>query len=190
MPNMRLISLVAAAAIALAGCGYRPLYGDRNTVPGSAPAGSPGAASVRDRLAEVKILGIADRRGQLLRNYLLDRMNPGGEPAQARYTLAIVTTESTRITDSRADGTATRSDLVMSARFSLRDARTDTVVYIDSSDGVATFNLLTNRFSSVASEDEARRRAVELIADKITTQLALFMNRRHGETAAAPRKAE
>lgn len=174
---LRVTSLIAAVAIVLGGCGYRPLYGDRGAV---------GGANVRERMAEIKILGIADRRGQMLRNYLLDRMNPGGEAPQARYTLAVVTTESTRITDSRADGTATRSDLIVAARFTLRDTRTDTVVYIDRAEGVGTFNLLTNRFASVSSEDEARKRVMETIADQITTQVALFLNRRHGETATAP----
>lgn len=181
MPGLRLLSLIAVATIVLAGCGYRPLYGDRGTV---------GGADVRKYLAEVKISGIADRRGQILRNYLLDRMNPAGEPAQARYVLSVTTTESSRITDSRADGTATRSDLVVVARFNLRDANSDAVVYVDRTEGVSTFNLLTNRFASVSSEDEARRRAMELIADQISLQVSLFLNRRHGEaaaTAAPPR---
>lgn len=173
---LRVISLIAAAAIALGGCGYRPLYGDR----GAAGTG------VRQNLAQVKIMGIADRRGQMLRNNLLDRMNPAGEPAQSRYTLSVVTAETTRITDSRADGTATRSDLVVVARFSLRDTNTDVVVYNDRTEAVATFNLLTNRFASVASEDEARKRAMELVADQITTLVALFVNRRHGQTAVTP----
>lgn len=176
MPGVRILSLIAAAAIALAGCGYRPLYGDRGAV---------GGADVRKHLAEVKIAGIADRRGQILRNYLLDRMNPQGEPGQARYVLSVTTTEVARVTDSRADGTATRSDLVIGARFSLRDANSDTVVYVDRTESVSTYNLLTNRFASVASQDEARRRAMEYMADQIATQVALFLNRRHGQAAAA-----
>lgn len=176
MPGLRLVSLFAAAAIALGGCGYRPLYGDRGAV---------GGADVRKHLAEVKIAGIADRRGQILRNYLLDRMNPAGEPAQARYVLSVITTETSRITDSRADGTATRSDMVVTARFSMRDANTDAIVYVDRTESVSTYNLLTNRFASVSSEDEARRRAMEFVADQISLQVSLFLNRRHGQAGDA-----
>lgn len=176
MSNLRILSLMAATALAaaLGGCGYRPLYGDLGAATG-APA--------RTQLSAVKIAGIADRRGQLLRNYLLDRMNPQGEPGQARYVLSVNTTEASRITDSRPDGTATRSDLVISARFNLRDANSDAIVFVDRTEGVATYNLLTNRFASVSSEDEARRRAMEFVADQITTQVALFLNRRHGQAA-------
>ena len=174
------LAAAAAAALALSGCGYRPVYGEQS------------AATMGDgthtSLASVKVLGIADRRGQLLRNYLLDRMTPRGEPASPRYILAITTSESIRITDSRADGTATRADLVVVARFVLRDATSDLVVFTDTSEGLATYNLLTARFASVASEDEARRRVMEQIADQISLQVALFLNRRH--TPARADKAQ
>ncbi|MCW5774643.1 MAG: hypothetical protein KIT16_23565, partial [Rhodospirillaceae bacterium] len=80
MSKIRFASVVIAAALALGGCGYRPLYGDR---------GTSDAVNVSGELARVKIAGIADRRGQILRNYLLDRMNPAGEPADPRYVLII-----------------------------------------------------------------------------------------------------
>ena len=173
MSRLRIASLIAAAAalLALSGCGYRPVYGEQ-----SAAVSGEGA---RANLGSVKVLGIADRRGQLLRNYLVDRMTPRGEPAAPRYILSVTTSESRRITDSRPDGTATRADLVVVARYSLRDATSDLVVFTERSEGLATYNLLSARFASVVSEDEARRRAVEQIADQISLQVALFLNRRH-----------
>ncbi len=175
MSRLGIASLAAAAVLTLSGCGYRPVYGERSA------AAADGATA---NLGSVKVLGIADRRGQLLRNYLLDRMTPRGEPATPRYLLAVTTIESTRITDSRPDGTATRADVVVSARYVLRDAASDLVVLSDRSDAVASYNLLTARFASVASEDEARRRAVEQLADQISLQVALFLNRRHAPVRA------
>jgi LPS-assembly lipoprotein len=170
--SLRVVAMIGpalAAALAVGGCGYRPLYGERSAV---------AAGPVRGQLAEVKISGIADRRGQMLHNYLLDRMNPRGEPASPRYVLSVTTSEALRVTDTRADGTATRADVIVTARFNLRDAVSDAVLFIQSSEGVGTYNLLTARFASVSSEDEARRRAVELVADQIALQVALFLNRR------------
>jgi LPS-assembly lipoprotein len=166
-----------AIALALGGCGYRPVYGERGAVSGD---------GARTQLALVKVAGIADRRGQLLRNYLLDRMNPRGEPPTPRYVLSVTTIETTRVTDSRPDGTATRADVLINARYNLRDATSDLIVFSERSDTVATYNLLTARFASVASEDEARRRAIEQLADQIALQVALFLNRRH----APPGRAE
>jgi LPS-assembly lipoprotein len=183
VPILRVASLVAAAALALAasGCGYRPLYGEQGAVAG---------AGARAHLGTVKISGIADRRGQLLRNYLIDRMNPRGEPASPRYVLLVVTSEASRVTDSRPDGTATRADLVINARYNLRDAGSDAVVFVERAEAVATFNLLTARFASVVSEDEARRRAMELLADEIALQVALFLNRRHAPPARADKVSQ
>ena len=171
---------LAAAAVVASGCGYRPVYGDQS----AATVGDSSRAS----LASVKVAGIADRRGQLLRNYLLDRMTPRGEPSVPRYVLAVTTTETSRTTDSRPDGTATRADIIVVARYNLRDATTDLLVFSERSEAVATYNLLTARFASVASEDEARRRAVELLADQIAVQVSLFLNRRH--TPARADKAQ
>jgi LPS-assembly lipoprotein len=175
---LHIASLVAAAALlVLSGCGYRPVYGER---------GAATSDAARTDLGSVKVLGIADRRGQLLRNYLIDRMNPRGESAAPRYVLSVTSSESTRVTDSRPDGTATRADIIVSARYTLRDSTSDLVVFTERSEAIATYNLLTARFASVVSEDEARRRAVELIADQISLQVAMFLNRRH----AAPPRAE
>ncbi|HKX90570.1 MAG TPA: hypothetical protein VJM13_15255, partial [Sphingopyxis sp.] len=113
MSRLSIASLAAAAALVLSGCGYRPVYGEHSV----ATSGDAGRAG----LQSVKVLGIADRRGQLLRNYLLDRMNPSGEPATPRYVLAVTTSEATRVTDSRPDGTATRADLIVQVRYNLRD---------------------------------------------------------------------
>lgn len=176
MLSLRIALLAAAALLAVSGCGYRPVYGEQGAVAGD---------GARAYLGSVKIAGIADRRGQLLRNYLLDRMNPQGEPAAPRYVLSVNTIESTRVTDSRPDGTATRADIILNARFNLRDAASDAVVFVERSEAVATYNLLTARFGSVASEDEARRRAAEQLADQIALQVALFLNRRHAPPSRA-----
>lgn len=179
-PKIATLAAVAAAALALSGCGYRPVYGEQ-----SAAVSSEGA---RASLGSVKVVGIADRRGQLLRNYLMDRMTPRGEPAAPRYLLSVTTSEGRRITSTRPDGTGTRADLVVAARFTLRDATSDLIVFSDRSESTATYNLLTARYATVSSEDEARRRAMELLADQIALQVALFLNRRHtpGQADKAP----
>jgi LPS-assembly lipoprotein len=74
--------IVAAASViflvaGLAGCGFEPLYGERKDV------------SVVGELAAVRIAPIPDRAGQILRNFLLDQINPRGTAQAAAYTLTI-----------------------------------------------------------------------------------------------------
>jgi LPS-assembly lipoprotein len=177
MASILRTGLVVVAVVAmLGGCGYRPLYGERGVV------GSP---SVREILAEVKITPIADRRGQMLHNALLDRLNQRGEPVAPRYTLTVRLRESVRALETRRDGTVTRADVVLTALYDLRDTANELVVFRERSESAVGFNLSTQRFAAVVSEDDARRRAVEQLADDIALQVALFVNRRHVPSAAA-----
>ena len=70
------------ALLVVAGCGFRPLYGER-------------ADSVRDRLAAIAINQIRDRVahedriGYEVYNQLRDNLNPRGVPATPLYSLAV-----------------------------------------------------------------------------------------------------
>ena len=70
------VLIAATGAAALVGCGFQPLH-SRN-------AGGSAA-----RLAEIRIMPIADRIGQQLHNLLLDKLTPMGPPAVARYVLRV-----------------------------------------------------------------------------------------------------
>jgi LPS-assembly lipoprotein len=61
----------------LSGCGFKPLYG------------TAGGRDIPAELAKVEILPISDRSGQILRNGLIDKMNPGGRPTGAKYKLLV-----------------------------------------------------------------------------------------------------
>jgi LPS-assembly lipoprotein len=171
----------AALAQALAACDYRPVYGEIGLL---AEPGAARAAAVR--LDEVKIVPIADRRGQILHNALLDRINPAGEPASPRYTLTVRLEETVRAVDTRRDSTITRNDIVLAARYDLRDAESDVIVFRQRSEAVSSYNLATQRFASVVSEDDARRRAAHLLADEIALSVALYIRRRHAAAPARP----
>src|SRR5690242_7641602 len=68
----------ALLLLALAGCGFRPLYGTRAADPYVGP-----------EMGGIYISPLPDRDGQLVRNALLDRIDPKGEPQQPRYRLDI-----------------------------------------------------------------------------------------------------
>lgn len=65
MRKAQLILLMAAAMV-LAGCGFRPMY-----------SSSPGNAGVSSELAAVVIPEATDRTGQLIRNDLISTMKAG-----------------------------------------------------------------------------------------------------------------
>ena len=76
------ISAYVAALIFLAACGFQPMYGSR------------GAPGTQMQMASIEVGIIKDRQGQLLRNLLLDRINPGGTPQSPNYTLTVQMSDS------------------------------------------------------------------------------------------------
>ncbi|WP_340116355.1 LPS assembly lipoprotein LptE [Pelagibius sp. 7325] len=153
----------AASAIALAGCGFQPLYG-------------PGInnTEVSTSLASVRVEPLTDRAGQQMHNFLRDRLNPRGQPADASYSLRIQLTERLQELGVRRDETATRANLRMEADFILLSVDGQTQLMSGESASTTSYDILTNPFATTVSEETARERALREVADDIHTRLALY----------------
>lgn len=162
--------LALALLLVAAGCGYRPLYGERG----------PGGTAVQSELASIRIRPIADRPGQLLYNHLRNALNPYGLPDQPRYLLAVQLLEDQDSFFLQRDETATRANLTMRARFTLSRAGTEEVLLQGESRSTTSYNILREQFASLVSEEDARERALELLSEDIRTRLALFLSQRAG----------
>ena len=159
----RRLAVVALLALCT-GCGFRPLYGES-------------AGDLTKELAGIRVSLIADRVGQELHNVLLDRLNPHGVPAKARYVLDVRLTIGREELGIRKDETATRANLEMMATFSLRRAADGVVVFEGRSRSTTSFNIVTSEFAMLSAEIGARRRAVILLGDDIKTRLVAFLTR-------------
>jgi LPS-assembly lipoprotein len=163
----RIIAGGAALLMALSGCGYQPLYGTTDK------------GSTVDDLALVNVKVIRDRSGQELHNYLRDELNPYGRPGvAAHYDLEVDLTEGREALAIRTDETATRYNLNQTASFRLRDLDTQRIVLTGTSKAAVSYNVLRNDFTNIVSEDNARRRGAQEIADDIRTRLAAYLNAR------------
>lgn len=152
-----------AAMAGLAACGYKPLYGQKG--------------AIRRHMGQVKIDPIASRQGQILRNALLDRINPDGAPGAAPYRLKINYSESLSQVAIRRDEAATRANLRISVNFELRENASGVVVFRGRSRRTSSYNIVTSDYANVVARRAAQRRAADLIAEDIATRLALYFNR-------------
>lgn len=159
-------SAALATVAALAGCGFRPLYR------GHAPAAA--------NLAAIAVDPIPERVGQLLRNALLDRLNPRGEPRRPRYRLAVTLRRTSTALAIQPDATTTRFNLRLDVRFTLTEAATGRTVYADHSRAIASFNQVRSDFATLAAEKDSDRRAAQAVSDEIATQLGVYFARREG----------
>jgi LPS-assembly lipoprotein len=167
-------SLALAALPALAGCGFKPLYGYRDDPSGGAPA----------RLAEVRIVPIAERAGQLLYIDLRERLNPLGVPDDPRWVLETELIEQQENLLIARDETATRTNVILRAEFTLTRIVDNAIVFSGVSQASIGYNILDNQFATISSEQDARARGVTQIGHDMTTRLAVYMSSQ--ETAAQP----
>jgi LPS-assembly lipoprotein len=169
MATRRLTLLGLAAA--LGGCGFRPLLRQ-----------GEGDSDVRRQLAAVEVQSLTDRIGYLVRDSLLDQLNPAGVQVPPRYRLVISLRRRTNELGIQIDNTVTRYNLTLAARFSLLDSGDRRVLYQSIVRRVASYNAIRAPYAELAAELDAERRAAREVGTDIRTQLAIYFARQE-ETA-------
>lgn len=162
-------TLLAALALGLGGCGFRPLY---------MPEGG-GRSIAADELAAVYVPVMAERSGQLMRQALQQRIEGSGTGIAKKYELLTapnITGEGIAI---QRDNSTTRVRLNGSAPWILR--RLDvahTVMATGSARIVDGYNILNQQYFAADLESEAAvRRVADALADQVVMQVAIFLRR-------------
>jgi LPS-assembly lipoprotein len=160
--------------LALAACGFQPLYGQRSV------SGGP----ITQEFAAIRIVPIAERTGQMLYNELRDRLNPTGKPADPRYILQVDLVETREELAYRGDETATRANLHLTAHYQLRravsqstnSAGNDEVVTEGEARITTSYDILESQYATLVSIDDARARSVRVLSDDIRARLATALS--------------
>ncbi len=155
-----------ATLVALAACGFQPLYGK----------GPQQAAP--DQLGNIAVAPIADRLGQITHNFLLDRLNPRGQPADPSYRLEVKLFDSKQNLAIKKDATATRALLNLSAQFRLIEISTGYPVYDGRSRATASYNIVESQYATIAAEKNARLRASRIVAEDIAVRVSVCLSRK------------
>lgn len=159
--------LCSVAALALSGCGFRPLYGS---------SGVSGSPQVLAAMAQMRIRPIADRSGQRLRQILNEQVHTNGPAEQQRYDLEIQLNKQVVELGVRPDSTTSRANLVMNATYSVYEGGAR--LFGDTSQAIVSYNILDDQFATVASQAAAEDRALRQLGDDIKTRIAVFFDRR------------
>ena len=153
------------AALALAGCGFQPLYGGTTA----------GGVKLAEAMSAVDVAPIPGRVGQKLRNELIFYNTGGGTPAPPHYKLDIVIKES--VTDQlvQITGDATGQIFQLEASFKLIDSASGKVLLSARSISRAPYNRFQEIFANVRARYDAENRAARSMAETIRTQVAAFL---------------
>ena len=150
-------------------CGFQPLYGERND-----------NAGTRDALSKIEINSIADRLGQQVHNYLLDRISPLGKPDSPLYSLDVKLNLSRQDLGISRDATATRAKLILSATYLLVDKKNSKQLFLGSTQTANSFTIVDSEFANLSAENDAIDRAAREVSDSIRLRLALYFAAQSG----------
>jgi LPS-assembly lipoprotein len=170
-----LLALAVAAALAVSGCGWTPLYADTDSGPAD------------EELRAIKVDPIsAGRIGQRLEIALRNSLNPTGEPSTQRYRLK--TTLATYLTNLglQSQGLATLGKFDVYATYYLVDIQSGNNLLVNTVHVSNSFDLNPNQYSTVVGNDDAAVRGVAELNQEILTRLTLFMQRRVAERNPKP----
>jgi LPS-assembly lipoprotein len=169
MKNYRaLFFLFPILFLTFTGCDFRPVYGTHG-----ADEGSPVALDLNN----VAIANIPDRKGQMLRNDLIDRMYGKNRPQQPEYTLNVSIVSSEEQLGILANATATRTLLSITGNYSLT-SKDGKIILTGEAHSVSGYNRLDQMYGTVAAEQDAYDRTLHEVSEQIVNRLSVYFSER------------
>jgi LPS-assembly lipoprotein len=151
----------------LGGCGWEPLYANRDTEPASAA------------LSQVRVAPIPDRIGQRLEFALRHSFNPANDPAKQTYTLYVTLSTSVSDLGIQSQGLGTRGEVHVYATYRLNDLATNKLLQTFTLHTVDSFDIQANGYSTVVAQEDGLNRCVEEARREIVARLTLFLQDRN-----------
>ena len=145
-----------------ASCGFQPMHGERSI---SSIIG----------LANFDVGLIKNRIGQMMRNELLQVMQPRGSVRSPRFSLSVDLTESLASLAIRKNDIATRANLTLVADFKVINRSDGETVHTGQARSVNSYNILTTDFATLSAREDARKRAVRQLALDIKQRLSSWL---------------
>jgi len=167
-----LIVLLALNLCLLTACGFHPIYGARSG------DGTP----VAEQLNQVAIENIPDRRGQILRNELIDKMYGKGRPEHPLYHLVVKVRVSEENIAVQANATSTRTMLNTYGDYVLQDAQGKEIIK-GTAHSVTSFSTLADQYANLVAEEDAVERTLDEISEQIVNRLSLYFAEKKPEAA-------
>lgn len=158
-------SVLLALGTLLGGCGFRPMLKQVDD------------ARVRTELAAIEVKTPVDRVGYLVRDNLLDQLNPAGIEVPPHYLLQISLGRRSTALGIQLDNTATRYNLTLTARFRLLDTSNQRVLYSSVVSRIASYNAIQDPYAELAAALNAEERAAREVSADIRTEIAIHFVR-------------
>ena len=162
---------LATFSLVLSGCGFQPLYGN--------------GGGVGSTLQNVYVEPISDRAGYELRNNLLDLFNGTGQADNAQFRLKLSLSETEEAVILQTNTAITRYNYTLTAHYELIPRASTEAVKSGDVTSLTAYNVAAAPYlySTVTAQRDAKNRAANDIAERIRTQIAVYLR----TAAAQPR---
>jgi LPS-assembly lipoprotein len=154
---------LALPLAALSACGFRPLYASRQPL-GYDPL-----------LAAVDVRPVPDRVGQILVQRLRQELNPQGVALKPRYVLNLTLSLTPTNLGLQRDNTSTHGQLTLIATMKLSPEGTQTVVFEQTVQRIASFDYPFDAYAASVAQDNARDIAANDLAREIAQKLHIYL---------------
>ena len=147
----------------LSACGFQPMYSENTS-----------SQPLADEFATISIGPIEERLGQVVRNHLLDRINPMGEPAVPEYLLRVSLDQSLEGYGFRSDEAITRESMTLTAIYQLVEQSSGKVVLQDEVRAIQAYDVVQSDFANFSAQQDAENRTALRVAEMLVTRLGLY----------------
>jgi len=160
---------VFAVLFLLSSCGFQPIYGNIGT--------STNQANTEELMRRIDIGLINDRKGQFLRNALIDRLHNSASPLAPLYTLQLTNiSEAKRNLDVTKESDATIANLKLSTEMTFIRKSDGKVLLKKNIWSTTSYNILESQFTTRVSQNYARENGLKNLAEQIERQVSLALN--------------
>jgi LPS-assembly lipoprotein len=158
--------------VLLAGCGWQPLYANREAEP------------VNAELRAIRVNPILERFGQRLEFALRDSFNPDNMPTQQRYSLQVTLATGMSDLGIQSQGLGTRGEVTAQATYILKEISSGAQVQTGTLRTNDSFDIQANGYSTVVAQDDAYTRCIEDLRREIVARLTVFLQGRKAVAAS------
>lgn len=159
------VTSIVGTGLMLGACGFKPMY-----------SASADSASTTAYLRAVQIDHIDERIGQMMRTALKRRFHPTRTNTAYHYSLNVSVSEGVSTLAVEKDASTTRANLQLTTQYTLVRIADQLTLQSGNVRGVSSYNLLTSNFATEAAKKDARKRAIDTVADQLKTKISAYFN--------------
>jgi LPS-assembly lipoprotein len=147
-----------AMGLALAACGFHPIYG---------------RSTLEPQLASIYVEPIAERDGYELRNTLIELLQTDGEAAGKAYHLKISLNESSQGIELQNDTTISRYNNTLNVHYTLTD-ESGKVLTTGIEKEMSAYNVVQSPYATLVAAQDSTKRAAQDMAQRIQLDLGVW----------------